>query len=96
MLINRFKGLLNSLRLSLRRFPVTIGISTLLTLSLIYYNEVRASLTTTAEETIIRINLILGMGILLSLCIALLAENFFNDKRKIITSYLTGLIALIL
>lgn len=89
--LRRFKSIFQGIKLSLRRFPITIGISTLLTISLIYFNENRFSMEFQIQEKLIRLNMILGMAILMSLCIHLLRENFFKDhKRKTLLSYLVG------
>lgn len=95
--LNRFKSIFLSLRQSIRRFPITIGISTALTISLIYFNENRFDMSTFTQDNLVRFNMILGMGILLFLCIDLLKENFFKeDKTRTILSYLTGAIVLVL
>lgn len=95
-IINRFKSIFLGIRLSLKRFPITIGISTLLTISLIYLNENRASMSALTMDRLIRLNMILGMAILLSLCIDLLKENFFKEnKLKTLLSYLSGIAILI-
>lgn len=93
---NRFKSILKSIKLSLKRFPITIGFSTLLNISLIFFNENRNSLKLSAQEDLIRFNMVIGIGILLSLCIDLLKENFFKDNKfKTLLSYLGGLAILI-
>ncbi|MDR7870826.1 MAG: DUF4153 domain-containing protein [Tissierellaceae bacterium] len=89
--LNRFVSILQGLKLSFKRFPITIGISTLLTISLIYLNENRFEMTTLVQENLMRFNMILGIAILLSLCIALLSENFFKEnKTKSLLTYLGG------
>ncbi|NLY44386.1 MAG: DUF4153 domain-containing protein [Tissierella sp.] len=94
--VNRLKSIFLSLRQSYKRFPITIGISTLLTISLIYFNENRFDMSPLTQENLIRFNMILGMGILLSLCIDLLKENFFKEnKGKTILSYLIGIVIVV-
>lgn len=95
--LNKFKLIFLSLRQSFKRFPTTIGISSLLTISLIYFNENRSDMTTLTQENLMRFNMILGMGILLFLCIDLLKENFFNEsKNKTLLSYFIGVGILVL
>lgn len=95
--INRLKSIFNAIKLSFKRFPITIGISTILTISLIYFIENVQNMPLLRQEELVRINMILGMGILLSLSIDLLKENFFdNEKQKIILSYFAGLAILVL
>lgn len=93
---NVLKSIFISLRQSLKRFPVTIGISTLLTIILIYLNENRIDMTTLEQERLLRLSMVLGIGILLSLCIDLLKENLFKEnKTKTILSYFVGLAILV-
>ncbi len=90
--LNRFKSIFLGLRQSVRRFPITIGISAILTISLIYFNENYSDMSTLIKDNLVRFNMILGMGILLSLSIDLLKENFFKeDKVKGILSHLIGI-----
>lgn len=90
-LLNRFKSILLGIRQSLRRFPITIGISTILAISLIYFHENRLIISALVREDLMRFNMVLGMALLLSLCLDLLKENFYkNDKSKTLISYLLG------
>ena len=90
-LLNRFKSILLGIRQSLRRFPITIGISTILAISLIYFHENRLIISALVREDLMRFNMVLGMALLLSLCLDLLKENFYkNDKFKTLISYLLG------
>lgn len=95
--LNRFKSIFLGIKISLRRFPITIGISTLLTISLIYFNENHHNMSTTSQDNLIRFNMVLGMAILLSLCLDLLKENLFKEKKvQTILSYLLGVAVLVL
>lgn len=96
-LSSRFKSIFLGIKQSLTRFPITIGISTLLAISLIYFNENVDIMSMDTQDNLIRFNMMLGIGILLSLCIDLLKENFFGgNKRRTILSYLFGLLILVL
>lgn len=90
-LANRFKSILVALKQSLRRFPITIVISTLLTVSLIYFNENFDTMSMDTRDNLTRFNMVLGMAILLSLCIDLMKENLFKDnKSKTLISHILG------
>lgn len=78
-LLKRVKSTVLSIRKSLRRFPITIGISSLLALLLIYLIE--SQISGVVKETLEKIALVLGLGIPLSLCIALLIEKFSKNNR---------------
>ncbi len=92
---DRIKLTLVSIRKSVRRFPVTVAISTVLAILLIYTNE--SQLTGNSHETLVKINLTVGLGIPLSLCIGLLIERFFKkDKLKAIFLYAIGIGLLVL
>lgn len=92
---DRIKSTLVSIRKSVRRFPVTVAISTILAILLIYTNE--SQLTGNSHETLVKINLTVGLGIPLSLCIGLLIERFFKkDKLKTVFLYVIGIGFLVL
>lgn len=78
-LLNRVKLTVLNIKNSLKRFPTTIGISSLLAFLLIYLIE--AQPTGDIKETLEKIALTLGLGILVSLCIVLLIEKFFQNNR---------------
>lgn len=78
-LLNRVKLTVLIFKNSLKRFPITIGISSLLAFLLIYLIE--AQPTGDIKETLEKIALTLGLGILVSLCIVLLIEKFFQNNR---------------
>ncbi len=77
----RIKSTLLSIKKSIRRFPITVVVSTVLAILLIYLNE--SHLTGDSRETLVKINLVVGLGILLSLCIGLLIERFFRKEKLI-------------
>ncbi|MBU5310576.1 DUF4153 domain-containing protein [Tissierella carlieri] len=78
---DRVKSTLISIRKSIKRFPITVALSTVLTVLLIYMNE--SHLTGDDREILEKINLVVGLGIPLSLCIGLLIERFFGKKKII-------------
>lgn len=87
--------LLNTKR-SVRRFPITIGISTLLVMLLIYFNENSSNMTSIVRENFTRLNMVVGLGIIISLCIGLFNERFIKrGKLKEVISYIIGLLFLI-
>lgn len=94
-LLNKLKLIFNGLKSSIKRFPVTVILSTALTIFLIYLNE--ASLNENSREITVNISLILGLGVLLSFVINLVLENL-NDKDKIkyVISYGLGTVILVL
>lgn len=93
--LDRIKLTLISIRKSIRRFPITIAVSALLALLLIYTNE--SKLTGSSVEMLTKINLTVGLGIPLSLCCGLLIERFFKkDKLKSIFIYFVGIGFLVL
>ena len=75
--IQRIKNVLKSIRNSFKRFPVTIGVSTALVIMLIILSEKGTQLTQNTREIFQRTNMIIALGIPLSLCIKLIYE-----KRK--------------
>ena len=92
---NRIKFTLISIKRSIKRFPITVGISTVLAILLIYLNE--SILTGDSREMLEKINLILGLGIPLSLCIGLFIERFLQKhKSRAILLYLIGIGLLVL
>lgn len=94
-IINRIKDTILSIKDSAKRFPITVAISTILTILLIYLNE--STLAWESLKKIQRMALVVGLGIPLSLCIGLLIEKFFK-KDKTISSilYLAGTGTLVL
>lgn len=87
-ILDRIKSTFLSIRKSIKRFPITILISAALALSLIYLNEIDAD--TDILDKLIRLNMTLGLGMLLSLCIGLFIEITFNKNRLISTLLYLG------
>lgn len=93
-LLSRINLTLLSIKKSIERFPVTVTVSTLLAFLLIYLNE--RSLSGDNLETLKKINLVVGLGIPLSLCIKLLLERFFKNEKLICgILYIAGIALLI-
>lgn len=78
---SKVKTTLLSIRESIKRFPITVTMSTILAILLIYMNETH--LTRESREILEKINLIIGLSIPLSLCIGLLVEKFFWKNKSI-------------
>lgn len=96
--MNFFRGMKNtlySIKNSVKRFPITVVISTLLAFFIIYLNE--SNMIGNSRETIEKIILILGLGIPLTLCIGFIIEKFFPKNITIsILMYVFGLGFLVL
>lgn len=92
---NRIKATLFNTRESVERFPITILMSVLLVILLIYFNENRFHMDSVAIENLSRLNMTVGMGIPLSLCIVLLIESL-EKKNKLLNTVLYGLGAIFL
>lgn len=86
----RIKNSIINIRKSIERFPVTILVSTALALLLIYQREVFENLTSNQQEMLIRISMVVGLGIPLSLTIGLLLERFSRGKAFEIGAYIIG------
>ncbi|SHE27167.1 protein of unknown function [Tissierella praeacuta DSM 18095] len=78
---SKVKTTLLSIRESIKRFPITVTMSTILAILLIYMNETH--LTRESREILEKINLIIGLSIPLSLCIGLLVEKFLWKNKSI-------------
>ena len=85
-LIKKIKKILISLKNSYRRFPITIAFSTALVIMLIVLAERGPNLSAEAREALERINMVIALGIPLSLCIKLIFE-----KKKIYNKLYQGL-----
>ncbi len=85
-LIKKIKRILISLKNSYRRFPITIAFSTALVIMLIVLVERGPNLSAEAREALERINMVIALGIPLSLCIKLIFE-----KKKIYNKLYQGL-----
>lgn len=79
-IIDRVKNTIKGLRISIKRFPITIFLSTAITILLIYLSE--SNLQGDMREPLQRLALVLGLGILLSASIKLLVERFFKGNNR--------------
>ncbi len=75
-------NIIKALYASIRRFPLTIVVSSALVVMLIIMNEQRSSASREFLETLQRVSMIIALGIPLSLCIQLLFEKKRAVKRK--------------
>ena len=80
-IIDRINSTIVNMRSSVKRFPITVIISTILAISLIYLQE--SKLLGSSRDTLEKVNLVLGLGIPLSLCIKLIIEKFFKENINI-------------
>lgn len=95
--VNVLKNITLGLFRSLKRFPVTILLSTSVVVTLIVMSEMRSSLSTKAMENFARVAMVLALGIPLSLCIKVFFERKENENSfKLIASYAVGALAIIL
>ncbi|TJX14184.1 DUF4153 domain-containing protein [Tissierella creatinini] len=92
---DKIKNSLINLRKSIQRFPITILASTVLAILLIYQREVFSRLTGEEQETLIRISMVVGLGMILSLAIGLLLERFPKGIGVKVGSYILGFAFLI-
>jgi len=96
-LIELLRKILKNLKTSIKRFPVTIGISVACVILLIYLSELGYDGSNNLREIIKRIVMVLALGIPLSLSIKLIFERLEKKKKiQLFGSYLIGAIALIL
>lgn len=95
--VNKLKNIYSSIKKSIRRFPITIAISTTLVIMLIILSEKGANLSIESRKIFERVNMIIALGIPMSLCIKLIYEQKDNLKGiyKAI-GYILGAIVLIL
>lgn len=94
---DRIHSIISGIKNGMQRFPITIGFSVMMVILLIYFNETRSNMTNVLSDRLTRVNMVVGIGILLSLCISLLRERFFsNNRTKTFISYILGLGILIL
>ncbi|MGK0469116.1 DUF4153 domain-containing protein [Clostridium sp.] len=92
-----FKDLLKGIENSLERFPLTIGVSTICVLLLIYSSEIRPDASGDLLETLGRVTMVIALGIPLSVSIKLFFERLDNYKKvSLYASYLGGTLLLIL
>ena len=93
---NIFKSTVMAIRNSLKRFPITILISTSLVVLLITLIEKGSTFTDTTRDILERASLILALGIPLSVCVNLIFERRGEKNRtQIIFGHLIGAVFLI-
>lgn len=92
---DRIKNSIINTRKSIERFPITILVSTALTILLIYYREVSAYTSFEDMSSLRRACMVVGLGIPLSLIIGLLDEGFPKKNTIRIGFYILGGIVLI-
>lgn len=92
---DRIKNSIINTRKSIERFPITILVSTALTILLIYYREVSAYTSFEELSSLRRICMVVGLGISLSLIIGLLNERFPKKNIMKIGFYILGGLVLI-
>ncbi len=91
---HRIKSILTNIRSSIKRFPITVIISSILALSLIYLNE--GNLKGSDQELLGKMSLILGLAFMLSFLIGLGLERLeVKDKLKKLLAYGLGALALL-
>ena len=91
---HRIKSILTNIRSSIKRFPITVIISSILALSLIYLNE--GNLKGSDQELLGKMSLILGLAFMLSFLIGLGLERLeVKDKLKRFLAYGLGALALL-
>ncbi|MBW4829397.1 MAG: DUF4153 domain-containing protein [Clostridiaceae bacterium] len=90
------KDSVKSIYESTKRFPTTIGICILLVIMLIITNENQSNLSKKTFEIIQRINMIIALGIPLSLCLKLIFEKKKMKKLNEVFIYILGIGALVL
>ncbi|MBU5292513.1 DUF4153 domain-containing protein [Anaerosalibacter bizertensis] len=93
---NFLKDSVKSIYESTKRFPITIGVCILLVIMLIITNENQSNLSKEAFEIIQRINMIISLGIPLSLCFKLIFEKKDMKKLNEVFIYILGIGALVL
>ncbi|MCB2288993.1 DUF4153 domain-containing protein [Clostridium sp. CS001] len=92
-----FKGILKGIKNSIKRFPLTIGISMVCVIMLIYISEIRPDASSDFIETLGRVTMILALGVPLSLCIKLYFERSESyADMSLYASYVGGAVLLVL
>lgn len=87
-ILDNVKSTLFNLKKSFERFPVSIIISTIFTVILIYTIENLSDFSYDTRDNLTRLNMVLGLGIPMSIFIALLGERF--SKKVGIIGYVLG------
>lgn len=90
-------NIVKSLKNSIRRFPVTIAISTTLVAMIILLSEKGLTFEPNLRDMLIRIDMIIALGIPLSVCIKFIYEkkNIDNKLHRIL-GYIFGAIILVI
>lgn len=92
-----FKGIFKGIKNSIKRFPLTIGISMTCVILLIYISEITPESNSDFIEILGRVTMIFALGIPLSLCIKLYFERVERYRdMSLYASYIGGTIVLIL
>lgn len=94
-LINSIKNSFVNIKSSFKRFPITLSLSSILFVLLIVLNEIQDTLNTSQIEELIKANMVIGLGVFLSLCIGLLLENINTKFYVKIVSYGSGILLLL-
>lgn len=93
----RLQNLLNNIKNSFKRFPITIAVSTSLVIMLIILLEKGSTFTPEVRDIFNRVSMIIALGIPLSVCIKLIIEKKeINNRIHKILGYLIGAIILVL
>jgi len=91
-----FKGILKGIKNSVKRFPLTISVSTACVILLIYISEITPRASNDFIETITRVTMVIALGIPISLSTKLFFERLEAYKKvSLYASYLVGTIILI-
>lgn len=93
---NRFGSIMDTIRNSLKRFPITIAVSTALVIVLITLIENENTFTENTRDILNRLSLILALGIPLSVCINLIFERKgeVNISQRILGYIIGGIFLL--
>lgn len=92
-----FKGILKGIKNSIKRFPLTICISMVCVILLIYISEIRPETSNDFIETLGRVTMIFALGVPLSLCIKLYFERSESYADiSLYASYVGGAVVLVL
>lgn len=87
----RFINILNALKESINRFPISILLSTILAITLIYMQEKGMGLSTQTIENLRKFSMTIGLSIILFACIDLIKESLDIEKHKLALLYALGL-----
>lgn len=79
---SRINSTIINMKSSVKRFPLTLFMSTILAISLICLRE--GQFSSNSREILRRINMVLGLGIPLSLSIKLFIERFFRQNKSML------------